>query len=111
MNVSKNGQNATQIEFIHTFSMPSITKIYTTEIYITTNLRQLIARTIRYDLGGIITTQHPITTSGALNVNLIILGKTLKLIDLPTYPPFPAESNTVFRETDYNGNYYLKIKA
>jgi len=118
-----NGQNASKIETKYIYEriensgfvgiLPSYSAKYTTEIYITTNTRQLIARTIdepKNIISGNITT-HPIVTSGVLNITLGTLNKTLKLTDLPVSPAIPQEPNTVYLQPDGNLNYNLKVKG
>jgi hypothetical protein len=62
------------------------------------------------DILGNISESNPVTTSGTLDVTLTVLGKTLKLIDLPVYPPAPGEPNTVFKKYDFNtGEYQLMV--
>jgi len=102
------GANASRIELIYKYNItnnyPYVDVTYTTEIYITTNTRQLIARTIRVGRTNVTnnayseSTTNPITTSAALNVQLSTPSKILKLINLPTTQP--TEPNVVWR----NGN-------
>jgi len=91
--------------------LPSYHARYTTEIYITTNTRQLIARTISEPLGNISNTTHPVLTTSVLNIKLTTLGKTLKLTGLPVAPLIPSDPNTVYLQSDSQGNYNVKVKA
>ena len=56
-------------------------------------------------------TYHTIRLASALSVTIPIAGKTMKFVGLPTFPALPNESNVIYRETDNQGNYFLKVKA
>jgi len=112
-----NGINASKIETKYIYEPAYVTSTsrsvlpiylskYTTEIYITTNTRQLIARTISEN--GI---TNPVVTSGILDIKMSSLNKNLKLTGLPVSPNIPAETNTVFMQYDGNNNYYLKVRG
>jgi hypothetical protein len=115
-----NGVNTRKIETKYIYEkidmggigvLPSYRARYTTEIYITTNTRQLIARTISEPMGNIGNITNPVVTSGSINIMFSTLGKTLKLTGLPVAPLIPEEPNTVYMQPDGNLNYILKVKG
>jgi hypothetical protein len=108
------------IEFIITTtsnsSYPNLYRDNTYEVFIiANNIRILIAKSIIKTQLNVInneyteSAEHSLKLSNSLSFKITLVGKTLKLNDLPT--TVPAEKGTVFKIKEFNSDYsILKVK-